>query len=532
MLPLARPAPPDPALPASVEPIGIVASSGPALITEPEAAAVFDPRWLRDGTCVPLSLRDGVLRIAAAEGLRDDLLQAIRFGSGHLLEVVAADRDAIAAASDRLLQRLVAESRSRDEAAIGRDAAAGGDGTKPGDDDASSDLPVARYLRSLLEEAVRSRVSDIHFEPYEHLYRVRFRRDGLLYETRQPPVAVRERLASRIKVMARLDIAERRRPQDGRIRMSVESGSAIDLRVSVLPTLFGEKVVLRLMRSDAEALDIDRLGLEPTQRLALLDALDRPDGMLLVTGPTGSGKTMTLYTLLACLNHPGSNLCSAEDPAEMHLPGINQVNINERTGLGFAAALRAFLRQDPDTLMVGEIRDLETADVAIKAAQTGHRVLSTLHTRDAPGTLARLVSMGVAPFQLASAVRIITAQRLVRRLCRRCLRPDEAAAARLRAAPELEVALVRAADRDTGPGPLTADGCPACEGTGFSGRVGVHQVMPVSDAMNGLILRQAGTRKLASQAHSEGVMTLREAALTKVLAGLTSLTEAESACHD
>jgi type IV pilus assembly protein PilB len=510
----------------------LAGSSTLALIPEPEAAAVFDPRWLRDGTCVPLSLRDGVLRIAVADGLRDDLLQAIRFGSGHLLEVVAAERGAIAAASADLLQRLVAESRSRDEAAIGRDATAEGDRTKPGDDDASSDFPVARYLRSLLEEAVRNRVSDIHFEPYEHLYRVRFRRDGLLYETRQPPVAVRERLASRIKVMARLDIAERRRPQDGRIRMSLESGSAIDLRVSVLPTLFGERIVLRLMRSEAEALDIDRLGLEPTQRLALLDALDRPDGLLLVTGPTGSGKTMTLYTLLARLNHPGSNLCSAEDPAEMHLPGINQVNINERTGLGFAAALRAFLRQDPDTLMVGEIRDLETADVAIKAAQTGHRVLSTLHTRDAPGTLARLVSMGVAPFQLASAVRIITAQRLVRRLCRRCLRPDEAAAARLRAEPGLRALLARAADDATAPGPLTADGCPACDGTGFSGRVGVHQVMPISDAMNALILGQAGTRELASQAHSEGVMTLREAALAKVLAGHTSLAEAQSACHD
>jgi len=531
MLPLAHPAPSGPAVAAGVRPTGLAAPPGLALLPEPAAAARFDPCWLRDGTCVPLSLRDGVLRVAVAEDVRDELLQAIRFGSGHLLEVVTAGREAVAAASSALLQRLVAESRSRDEAAIGRDAAAEGAGSRPGDDDATSDMPVARYLRSLLEEAVRNRVSDIHFEPYEHLYRVRFRRDGRLCETRQPPVAVRERLASRIKVMAQLDIAERRRPQDGRMRMTLESGGAIDLRVSVLPTLFGEKVVLRLMRGDADTLDIDRLGLEPAQRLSLLDALERPDGMILVTGPTGSGKTMTLYTLLARLNHAGTNICSAEDPAEMHLPGINQVNVNERAGLGFAAALRAFLRQDPDTLMVGEIRDLETADIAIKAAQTGHRVLSTLHTRDAPGTLARLVSMGVAPFQLASAVRVITAQRLVRRLCRHCLRPDAGAAARLTSGADIGPAVVPTGAAG-GSGPLTADGCPACGGTGFSGRVGVHQVMPVSDAMNALILRQAGTRELALQARSEGVMTLRQAALAKVLGGVTSLAEAESACHD
>ncbi|MBU3693900.1 MAG: type IV-A pilus assembly ATPase PilB [Rhodocyclaceae bacterium] len=502
-----------------------------ALVTEPAAAGLFDPRWLRDGVCVPLSVRDGVLRLALADADRHDLLEAIRFGTGHLLEVLPAEAAAIATASAALLERLTAESRNRDEAAMGIDALA--DAATPGavaGDADTSDAPVVRYLHGLLEEAVRDGVSDIHFEPYELVYRVRFRRDGVLHEARQPPVAVRERLASRIKVMARLDIAERRRPQDGRIRLPLDGLGVVDMRVSVLPTLFGEKVVLRLMPSDTGTLDIDRLGLEAAQKAALLEAIDRPDGMVLVTGPTGSGKTMTLYTLLARLNRAGENISSAEDPAEMHLPGINQVNVNERTGLGFAAVLRAFLRQDPDTLMVGEIRDLETADIAIKAAQTGHRVLSTLHTRDAPGTLARLMSMGVAPFQLASAVRIITAQRLVRRLCGQCRRPDAQAASRLQNADVVGPALITASEVDR-VAPFTADGCSACGGTGFSGRVGVHQVLPVSDAMNALILQQASARELARQAQSEGVMTLREAALAKVLAGVTSLAEAESVCH-
>jgi len=528
------------------------AAVGAAMVPEPAAAALFDPRWLRKGDCLPLSVRNGVLRIAVAEGDRRELLEAIRFGTGHLLEVVTADAQAVAAASEALFERLTADARSRDEAAIGRDAIADGSGTVEalaangaGSDATGGDAPVARYLHGLLEEAVRERVSDIHFEPYEQIYRVRFRRDGVLYETRQPPLAVRERLASRIKVLARLDIAERRRPQDGRMRVVLDAVGPVDMRVSTLPTLFGEKVVLRLMRSDGGQLHIDALGLEPAQKVAVLEALERPDGMLLVTGPTGSGKTLTLYTLLARLNQAGVNISSAEDPAEMHLPGINQVNINERVGLGFATVLRAFLRQDPDTLMVGEIRDLETADIAIKAAQTGHRVLSTLHTRDAPGTLARLMSMGVAPFQLASAVRLITAQRLLRRLCLHCRRPDHAAQVRLhessigwqgafeplRGMANASSPADSGAELEAGVTIFTADGCAACGGTGFDGRIGVHQVMPVSDAMNALILGQASARELALQARREGVMTLREAALAKVRAGVTSLAEAESVCH-
>jgi len=502
------------------------------LETEAAAAALFDPRWLSDGDCLPLTVRDGVLRIAVADGARRELLEAIRFGTGHLLEVVPVERRTLAAASAALLLRLTAAARSRDETAIGRDARADeAGGGRAADEDTAADAPVVRYLQGILEQAVRDGVSDIHLEPYEQVYRVRFRRDGVLHEARQPPVAIRERLASRIKVLARLDIAERRRPQDGRMRVMLERTGALDMRVSTLPTLFGEKVVLRLMPGEQAALDIDRLGLEPPQQAALLEALDRPDGMLLVTGPTGSGKTLTLYTLLARLNRTGVNISSAEDPAEMHLPGINQVNINERSGLGFATVLRAFLRQDPDTLMVGEIRDLETADIAIKAAQTGHRVLSTLHTRDAPGTLARLMSMGVAPFQLASAVRLITAQRLLRRLCRHCRRPDVEAARRLgpSAAPLAADAQPEVADA---PGPLTADGCEACGWTGFSGRIGVHQVMPVSATLNALILRQASAAELAAQARREGVATLHEAALAKVRAGITSLAEAASVCHD
>lgn len=497
------------------------------LVADPAAVASFDPRWLHDGTCMPLSLVDGVLRIAVAENVHAELLDAIRFSTGHLLETVTADSAKVAAASARLLERLAARARDRDEAAIGRDLRTEAE-TQPADTDAGvDDAPVVRYLHGILEEAIRDGVSDIHLEPYEHLYRVRFRRDGVLHEARKPPAAVRERLASRIKVLARLDIAERRKPQDGRMRIQSTNGEAVDMRVSTLPTLFGEKLVLRLMRNDNERLDVAQLGLEPEQIELLMAALARPDGMILVTGPTGSGKTMTLYTLLAHLNQPGANISSAEDPAEMHLPGINQVNINERTGLGFAAALRALLRQDPDTLMVGEIRDLETADIAIKAAQTGHRVLSTLHTRDAPGTLARLVSMGVAPFQLASAVRVITAQRLVRRLCLRCRCSDPATDRRLRAqrVPTALESLVSRASAQT------ATGCSACNGTGFRGRVGVHQVLPVSDQMNALILEHANARVLAAQARDEGVLTLYEAALIKVATGVTSLAEAESVCH-
>ncbi|MFZ4498912.1 MAG: ATPase, T2SS/T4P/T4SS family [Burkholderiales bacterium] len=501
-----------------------------ALETEPDAAALFDPRWLRDGDCLPLSLRDGVLRIAVAEGARRELLEAIRFSTGLLLQVVPVERRALASASAALLLRLTADARSRDETAIGRDARADQDPAHRTADSDDADAPVVRYLQGILEQAVRDGVSDIHFEPYEQMYRVRFRRDGVLHEARQPPMAIRERLASRIKVLARLDIAERRRPQDGRMRVTLDRTGALDMRVSTLPTLFGEKVVLRLMPSEQADLDVDRLGLEPVQRAALLEALERPDGMLLVTGPTGSGKTLTLYTLLTRLNRTGVNISSAEDPAEMHLPGINQVNINERSGLGFATVLRAFLRQDPDTLMVGEIRDLETADIAIKAAQTGHRVLSTLHTRDAPGTLARLMSMGVAPFQLASAVRIITAQRLVRRLCAHCRRPDPAAARQL--AGSLPNTTDWRHDATDAPGPMTAEGCEACGWTGFNGRVGVHQVMPVTPALNALILRQASAAELAGQARAEGVATLHDAALAKVGQGITSLAEATSVCHE
>lgn len=506
------------------------------LTPEAAAAALFDPRWLRGGDCLPLQVREGVLRLAVTEHTPRELLEAIRFGTGHLLEPVTVDRRALAAASEHLLAQLEADARDRAERALGHDAA---DplATPDTDTDAlTADAPVVRYLQQILEEAARAGVSDIHLEPYERSYRVRYRLDGVLHEARQPPPTLRERLAARVKVLARLDIAERRRPQDGRIRMHVDGAGSIDLRVSTLPTLFGEKVVLRVLRDHGGQLDVDQLGLEPVQKAALLEALQRPDGMILVTGPTGSGKTMTLYTLLTRLNQPDSNISSVEDPAELHLPGINQVNVNERTGLGFANALRALLRQDPDTLMVGEIRDLETADIAIKAAQTGHRVLSTLHTRDAPGTLARLVNMGIAPFQVAGAVRLITAQRLVRRLCVHCRRPDDAATAQL-AEPERAAQPVGPADERgtattrSAARVYAATGCAACGWTGFRGRVGVHQVMPVSDALHDLILRQAGTRELAMQAQREGVSTLREAALSKVRAGLTSLAEAESTCH-
>ncbi len=380
------------------------------------------------------------------------------------------------------------------------------------------DAPAVNYLQKILLDAISLGASDLHFEPFETYYRIRFRIDGQLRDIAAPPLSMKDKLASRIKVISNLDIAEKRVPQDGRMKLALSKTRSIDFRVSTLPTLFGEKIVMRILDASQAQMGIDALGYDAAQKALLLQAIRRPYGMVLMTGPTGSGKTVSLYACLNILNQPGTNLSTVEDPVEINLPGVNQVNVNERAGLTFPVALRAFLRQDPDVVMVGEIRDLETADIAVKAAQTGHLVFSTLHTNDAPSTLTRLMNMGVPPFNIASSVIMITAQRLARRLCR-CKQPADVPAQALREAGFGD------ADLSGGWTPYRAAGCQRCGGSGYKGRIGVYQVMPISEAIERLILSHATALEIEAQAKQEGVLTLRQAGLRKVCEGLTSLEE-------
>jgi type IV pilus assembly protein PilB len=380
------------------------------------------------------------------------------------------------------------------------------------------DAPVVKFLQKMLLDAFSMRASDLHFEPYEHNYRVRFRIDGELKEIASPPIAIKEKLASRIKVISRMDISEKRVPQDGKMKLKIGPDRVIDFRVSTLPTMFGEKIVIRILDPSSAKLGIDALGYEPEEKERLMQAISRPYGMILVTGPTGSGKTVSLYTCLNLLNKPGVNIATAEDPCEINLPGINQVSVNEKAGLTFSVALKSFLRQDPDIIMVGEIRDLETADISIKAAQTGHLVLSTLHTNDAPTTLTRMRNMGIAPFNIASSVILITAQRLARRLCPNCKTPITIPPKALMdagySAEELERPFVN----------YRAVGCSMCN-NGYKGRVGIYQVMPITEEIQRIILRDGSALEIAEQAKREGVRSLRQAGLHKAKLGLTSLEE-------
>ena len=380
------------------------------------------------------------------------------------------------------------------------------------------DAPIVKFLQKMLIDAFNMRASDLHFEPYEHTYRVRFRIDGELREISSPPPAIKEKLASRIKVISRLDISEKRVPQDGRMKLKIGADRVIDFRVSTLPTLFGEKIVIRILDPSSAKLGIEALGYEPEEKERLLTAIVRPYGMILVTGPTGSGKTVSLYTCLNLLNKPGVNISTAEDPSEINLPGVNQVNVNDKAGLTFSVALKAFLRQDPDIIMVGEIRDLETADIAIKAAQTGHMVLSTLHTNDAPTTLTRMRNMGIAPFNIASSVILITAQRLARRLCPNCKEPADIPHE------SLVEAGYKEEDIDGSWVTYKPVGCSACN-NGYKGRVGIYEVMPISEEMQRIILRDGSALEIAQQARIEGVRSLRQSGLYKAKIGMTSLEE-------
>ncbi len=477
---------------------------------------------------LPLHKRGNRLYVATSDPANLQALEEVRFRTNLVVEPVVVEDDKLAHAIAKLLEATglsLKDVASMDDLEVALEE--GGAGPTAFEEDSEvEDAPVVKYIQKILLDAIGSGVSDIHFEPYEKYYRIRYRLDGIMMEVAQPPLAIKDKLASRIKVISKLDIAEKRVPQDGRMKIVLSKNKAIDFRVSTLPTLFGEKIVLRILDSSGVKLGIEALGYDPDQQQSLLHAIGRPYGMILVTGPTGSGKTVSLYTCLNILNQPGINISTAEDPAEIQLAGINQVNVNEKAGLTFASALRSFLRQDPDIIMVGEIRDLETADIAIKAAQTGHLVLSTLHTNDAPTTLTRLLNMGVAPFNVASSVILITAQRLGRRLCQQCKKPEDIP-------PE---ALIRAGfaeeDIDGTWQPLGPVGCDHCKGTGYKGRVGIYQVLPITDDMRQLIMRNGNALDIADQARKEGVLDLRQAGLRKVRSGITSLEEIEAVTNE
>lgn len=479
------------------------------------------PELIRSRQLLPLFKRGNQLSIATADPTDLQGLNDIKFQTGLTLNCVVVDAHKLAKLIETLsentdhgLQDLLgsSDSEKRLDSAIA-------ELSNIHDIRRIDDEPIVRFVNRILTDAIKKQASDIHIEPYEKSFRIRFRHDGILHETAAPPANLAARIVSRIKVMAHMDIAERRLPQDGRINFSSTEGPAINFRVNTCPTLFGEKIVLRLLDSDHAHLDIDQLGFEPEQKHAFLDALKKPYGMILVTGPTGSGKTVTLYSGISRLNTPDVNISTAEDPVEIIVPGINQVNVNLKTGLTFAEAMRAFLRQDPDIIMVGEIRDLETAEIAVKAAQTGHLLLSTLHTNDAPQTLSRLLQMGIPPFNIASSVLLIMAQRLARRLCPHCKTAESLPAASLLEAGFAEYEI----DGLTVFAP-TGSGCEHCV-KGYRGRVGIYQVMPISDAINRIILEGGNVIALNEQARREGIVSLREAGLKKVGAGITSLTE-------
>ena len=481
---------------------------------------LLDSRICLDYRVLVLGKRNNRLIVATADPSDSEAIEKIKFATQLRVDWVLAEYDKLLA----LVSSSNASASETIDSIIGDefefDESGSAELTEIDDNSAAEieDAPVVRFLQKMLLDAYNLHASDLHFEPYEHHYRVRFRIDGELHEIASPPVAIKDKLASRIKVISRMDISEKRIPQDGKMKLKVGPDRVIDFRVSTLPTMFGEKIVIRILDPSIAKLGIDALGYEPEEKERLLRAIERPYGMILVTGPTGSGKTVSLYTCLNLLNKPGLNIATAEDPCEINLPGINQVNINDKAGLTFSVALKSFLRQDPDIIMVGEIRDLETADISIKAAQTGHLLLSTLHTNDAPATLSRLRNMGIAPFNIASSVILITAQRLARRLCAKCKTPIDI--------PRQALLDAGYQDNELNDPWVTYRpvGCASCT-NGYKGRVGIYQVMPISEAMQRIILRDGNALEIGQQATTEGVRTLRQAGLHKVKLGLTSLEE-------
>jgi len=489
----------------------------------------IDKKLVSSLRVLALRKRGNRLAVGVSDPTNYQALDQIKFQTQLAVDIVVVEHDKLVRMIEATTQNATQSlERLIDDDVSFEDLLAESPEAETEESSASSevdDAPVVRFLQKLLLDAIGDGASDLHFEPYEKFYRIRFRVDGVLREVAQPPLAIRERLVTRIKVISRLDISEKRVPQDGRMKLALTGQRAIDFRVSTLPTLYGEKIVMRILDPSQAKMGIESLGYDPDQREALVNAIKRPYGMVLVTGPTGSGKTVSLYTCLNMLNQPGVNISTAEDPAEIQLPGINQVNVNEKAGLTFANSMRAFLRQDPDIIMVGEIRDLETADIAIKAAQTGHMVMSTLHTNDAPSTLTRMSSMGVPGFNIASSVILITAQRLARRLCV-CKQPAQLPLEALLAAGFTQ------RDLDGTWQAFRPVGCDRCKGSGYKGRVGIYEVMPVSEEIQKLILRNASALDISAQAAREGVRNLRTSGLWKVKQGVTSVDEVLGCTND
>ncbi len=491
----------------------------------PEIIKSVDEKLIKKHQVLPLFKRGKRLFIAVSNPTNMAAIDDIAFQTKLNVETILAEEDKLAKLLERALEVFDTGMKNLDGEGLDNVELGGDDEDGKKDDDDKNDgvdeAPIVKFVNKMLLDAIKMGASDLHFEPYEKFYRVRFRIDGMLRQVASPPVSATRKLAARIKVMSRLDVAERRVPQDGRIKLKLSANKAMDFRVSTCPTLFGEKVVMRILDSSAAKLNIDMLGYEEFQKEQYLKALKNPYGMLLVTGPTGSGKTVSLYTGVNILNQEDVNISTAEDPVEINLPGVNQVQVDERTGMSFAKALKAFLRQDPDIILVGEIRDLETGGIAIKAATTGHMVMSTLHTNDAPQTLTRMIDMGIAPFAIATAVNLVMAQRLCRRLCN-C---------------KVEVSIPRQALIAEGFGEDEVDdpnfkvhgpkpgGCEKCGGAGYKGRAGIYQVMPISEAMRRLIMEGRNAVDLADQAKSEGIWDLRRSGLSKIKNGLTSLEE-------
>lgn len=469
---------------------------------------------------VVLSKRNNRLIVATADPSDQEAAEKIKFSTQMGVDWVIAEYDKLSKLSEvsntsasEAMESIIGDDFEFDETSVDTGATEDEAGVSE-----VEDAPVVKFLQKMLLDAFSMRASDLHFEPFEHTYRVRFRVDGELREIASPPVAIKEKLAARIKVISKLDISEKRVPQDGKMKLKIGPDRVIDFRVSTLPTMYGEKIVIRILDPSSAKLGIDALGYETIEKERLMAAIQRPYGMVLVTGPTGSGKTVSLYTCLNILNKPGVNIATAEDPAEITLPGVNQVSMNDKAGMTFSVALKAFLRQDPDIIMVGEIRDLETADIAIKAAQTGHMVMSTLHTNDAPTTLTRMRNMGIAPFNIASSVILITAQRLARRLCPNCKSPADIPRETL-----LEAGF-KEDDVDGSWTPYRPVGCSMCT-NGYKGRVGIYQVMPISEEIQRIVLRDGSALEIAAQAELEGVRSLRQSGLQKVKLGMTSLEE-------
>ena len=484
-------------------------------------------KLIHQHNALPLFKRGNRMYIAVSDPTNLGAIDEFKFHTGINTEAVLVEEEQLQKSIEHALDKLDTTMTDLMDADLDNIDLSSGDDNKADDDISQSDIddtPVVRFVNKVLLDAINKGASDIHLEPYEKEFRVRFRSDGVLHEVTSPPRSLALRIIARLKVMSRMNIAERRVPQDGRIKMNLSRNRSIDFRVNTLPTLYGEKVVLRILDGSSAQIGIDALGFEPEQREVFTNAINKPYGMVLVTGPTGSGKTVSLYTGLNMLNTPDVNISTCEDPVEINVMGINQVNVNRKAGLDFSVALRAFLRQDPDIIMVGEIRDLETAEIAVKAAQTGHLVLSTLHTNDAPQTLSRLANMGVPPYNIASAVHLIMAQRLARRLCNKCKKPLDIPGE----------ALLKSGFREDQLKDLTiygAVGCDSCT-SGYKGRIGIYQVMPISEEMGRLIMEGGNSMQLEEQARVEGVADLRESGLKKVAAGITRLEQEDRVTKD